>query len=340
NDAPNSNLSAATNRERFTGGLVGNVALPLLADFWTYCDQPDLPAGNGYIADGFNGWQISIPLQSDPRPYFRAVSAGRAPGAQPALCRAPGDSAWVTASGGFGPAGATSARDNTFYWIMLDLLKRQSVITSGFIDINNPHRVPEGFLDPRLGPFYLVNGASTRPANVVPQFAYEFDPPLQNLPAGTSVVPQFRGASIVDGTPWYWDRWIRVDTPLFPNATFNEAARQQLKPTPENFALDPYKAGDAHIRKWDTRPIPGSSSSRNWWTYFYNRTVTRYVNDPNQLMDPNFTIQFKGPNEVFTPNDIRYVNWRLVTSNNTDATPPVSPSIETFSLSYRFQRTN
>jgi hypothetical protein len=30
-----------------TGGLVGNVAQPLLADFWTYCDSPDLPAGNG-----------------------------------------------------------------------------------------------------------------------------------------------------------------------------------------------------------------------------------------------------------------------------------------------------
>ncbi|MBX3461895.1 MAG: hypothetical protein KF830_01905 [Planctomycetes bacterium] len=345
-DAPNSSLSATASREQFTGGLIGNIALPLLADFWTYCDQPNLPAGGGFIADGTNGWQIAIPLQSDPRPYFRAVSAGRAPGAQPALCRAPGDSAWVTASGGFGPAGATAARDNTFYWIMLDLLKRQSVITSGFVDLNNPHRVPEGFLDPRLGPFYLANGQSVRPANVVPLFAYEFDPPLQNLPAGTSVVPQFRGAGIVDPTPWFWSFWINQTTPIYPNDPYGAPGadpalpRNQMRPTPQNFALDPYKAGDAHIRKWDTRPIPGSSTARNWWTHFYNRTVTRYVDDPNQLMDPNFTIQFKGPNEVFTPNDIRYVNWRLVTSNNTDATPPVSPTIETFSLSYRFQRIN
>ncbi len=342
NDAPNSSLNATTSRERFTGGLVGNVALPLLADFWTYCDRPDLPAGNGYIADGTNGWQIAIPVQSSPQPYFRAFSAGRP--FSPTLCRAPGDAAWTTAAGGFAPPGSPTGnpppRDNTFYWIMLDLLKRQSVITAGFIDINNPHRVPEGFGDPRLGPFYLANGQSTRPANVKPFFAYEFDPPLQQQPAGTSVVPQFRGAGVVDGTPWYWDRWINTTTPLSPTPDYTAAARQQLKPTPENFPLDPYKAGDAHIRKWDTRAIPGSGTTRDWWTYFYNRTVTRYVDDPNQLMDPNFTIQFKGPNEVFTPNDIRYVNWRLVIGNNADASPPVSPTIETFALSYRFQRTN
>jgi hypothetical protein len=327
NDAPNTNLTS-TARERFTGGLVGNVGLPLLADFWTYCDRPDLPAGNGFIADGTNGWQIAIPVQSSPQPYFRAFSAGRP--FSPTLCRAPGDAAWTTASGGFAPPGSPTGnpppRDNTFYWIMLDLLKRQSVITAGFIDLNNPHRVPEGFADPRLGPFYLVNGQSTRPTNVVPSFAYEFDPPLDQLPVGTSVVPQFRGAGVVDGTPWYWDRWMNTTTPLYPAPDFTVTARAELKPTAVNFPLDPYKAGDAHIRKWDTRPIPGTGTTRNWWTYFYNRTVTRYVDDPNQLMDPNFTIQFKGPNEVFTPNDIRYVNWRLV--------------IETFAMSYRFQRTN
>ncbi|MBL9079831.1 MAG: hypothetical protein JNL08_20200 [Planctomycetes bacterium] len=338
NDAPNNSLSSPTAREKFTGGLLGNIALPLLADFWTYCDQPNLPAGGGFIADGTNGWQIAIPVQSSANPYFRAVSAGRA--TPTPICRAPGDSQWVTASGGYGPTGATTAaRDNTFYWIMLDLLKRQSVITSGFIDLNNPHRVPEGFVDPRLGPFYLQGGVSVRPANVKPLFAYEFDPPLDKLPTGTSVVPQFRGAGIVDPSPWYWEKWISASTPLYPANPFTAEVRQQLKPTPANFPLDPYKAGDAHIRKWDTRSVAGSSS-RDWWTYYYNRVVTTYVDDPNTLMDPAFTIQFKGPNEVFTPNDIRYVNWRLVTGNNTEASPPVAPTIETFALSYRFEQSN
>lgn len=345
NDAVNQNLTSG--QDNFTGGLVGNVGLPLLADFWTYCDSSELPAGGGYVALGTNGWQVAVPVQSDPNPMFRVLSAGRPATStgQPPICRSPSDSQWNTASGGYAlgpPVTQTPPGDNTFYWIMLDVLKRQSVITNGFIDLNNPHRVPEGFADPRLGPFYLQNDTSTLPANVLPSFAYEFDPPLSQLPAGTSLVPQFRGASVVDPTPWYWSDWINQTTPLFPaangNTGFDASMRAQLKPTSANFPLDPYKAGDAHMRKWDTRTIPGTSTTRNWWTYLYNRTVTRYVEDPNQLMDPAFTIQYAGPNETFTPRQVRYVNWRFVTSNNADANPPVAPTIETFALSYRFQR--
>jgi hypothetical protein len=334
-----SNNSAST--ESFTGGLVGNVALPLLADFWTYCDSGELPAGNGYVALGTNGWQIALTVQSSPTPNFRCYSAGRAAlatGSQP-ICRGPSDTQWTTASGGYTPTGqGTASSDNSFYWIMMDLVKRQSVITNGFVDLNNPHRVPEGFTDVRLGPFYLSGGNSTRPADVVPTFAYEFDPPLTSLPAGTSVVPQFRGASAVDSSPWYWEKWISVSTDLFPTANYTAGVRTQLKPTASNFPLDPFKAADAHIRKWDTRAIPNTTTARNWWTYFYNRTVTKYVEDPNELMDPAYTIRYAGPNEAFTPREVRYVNWRFVTSNNVDAVPPVAPTIETFSLSYRFQR--
>ncbi|HZN38068.1 MAG TPA: hypothetical protein VFD82_04650, partial [Planctomycetota bacterium] len=331
--------------DAYTGGLVGSVALPLLADFWTYCDLSSLPAGGGYIALGTNGWQVAITVQSGSTPNFRVLSAGRAPiGSGPSVCRSQGEPQWQTASGGFiyPTTGTTPPGDNTFYWIMLDVLKRQSVITNGFLDLNNPHRVPEGFADPRLGPFYLQGGQTTMPAGVLPRFDFEFDPPLAQLPPGTSVVPQFRGASVVDPTPWYWNTWINATTPLFPTgatagAPYTPAHREQLKPTAVNFPLDPYKAGDAHIRKWDARPIPLGAAARNWWTYFYNRTVTTYVEDPNDLMEPTFTIQFQGPNEVFTPRNIRYVNWRFVTSNNVDANPPVTPSIESFSLSYRFQ---
>ncbi|MCU0864770.1 MAG: hypothetical protein MUC36_13340 [Planctomycetes bacterium] len=340
NDLPNQNLTGS-NVDQFTGGLVGSIALPLLADFWTFCDSPTLPEGGGYVALGTNGWQVSVTVQSGPQPNFRVYSAGRAalPGQQP-ICRSSSDPQWSTASGGFTPGpppGSTIPGDNTFYWIMMDVLKRQSVITNGFVDINNPHRVPEGFADPRLGPFFLAGGASTVPANLRPNFAYEFDPPLDQLPTGTSLVPQFRAASIVDPTPWYWNAWMQgAANPLFP-AAYTAAMRTQLRPTASNFPLDPYKAGDAHLRKWDTRVISGGSASRNWWTYNYNRTVTRYVEDPNDLVDPAFTIQYQGPNEAFTPRDVRYVNWRFVTSNNTDASPPVLPVIETFALSYRFQ---
>jgi hypothetical protein len=343
NDATNQSLTSGS--DFFTAGLVGNIALPLLADFWTYCDTSTLPAGGGYIALGTNGWQTAVTVQSGPQPNFRVLSAGRpASQAGPAVCRAPSDQAWNSAQGGLlATGGSTPPGDNTFYWIMMDVVKRQSVITNGFIDINNPHRVPEGFADPRLGPFYLAGGVSTVPIDVLPTFAYEFDPPLSQLPAGTSLVPQFRGASVVDPTPWYWNAMISAPNALYPDAAnppvpgqLSASMRTQMRPTAANFPLDPYKAGDAHIRKWDTRLNAGVA--RNWWTYLYNRTVTSYVENPNELMDPAYTIQFAGPNESFTPRSIRYLNWRFVTSNNADAVPPVAPTIETFALSYRFER--
>jgi hypothetical protein len=170
--------------DNFTGGLVGNVALPLLADFWTFCDRPDLPVGGGYIASGTNGWQVAITVQSDPRPSFRVLSAGRAALASggAALCRAPGDASWTTAQGGFvgQTTGTTPPGDNTLYWIMMDVAKRQSVITNGFVDLFNPHRVPQGHPDPRLGPFFLNGANPSLPANTLPSFAYEFDPPLSS----------------------------------------------------------------------------------------------------------------------------------------------------------------
>jgi hypothetical protein len=340
--SPTANPPLSGPADNFTGGLVGNIALPLLADFWTICDRPDLPVGGGYVASGLNGWQVSVTVQSDPNPAFRAFSGGRAPltsGGQ-AVCRSPSDASWNQAQGGF--VGQTStptpATDNTLYWIMMDVVKRQSVITSGFFDLFNPHRVPAGFGDPRLGPFFLTGGVPSLPANVLPSFAYEFDPPPSKFPAGTAVVPQFRAAGAVDPNPWYWNAFMKSSTGAFPDgAGITATMRTQLKVTADNFPLDPFKAGDAHLRKWDTRTAP-SGVARNWWTYLYNRTVTQYVEDPNDLMDPTFTIQYASPSEPFTPRDIRYLNWRFITVNNAEASPPVAPSIETFALSYRFQQ--
>ena len=149
------------------------------------------------------------------------------------------------------------------------------------------------------------------------------------------MVPQFRGAGEVDPNPWYWESWMLPTSSQLYKSTngFTPELRSQMQPTSVNFPLDPYIAGDAHIRKWDKR------GNRNWWTYFYNKTVTTYVEDPNQLVDPAYTLQFAGPSESFTPQDVRYVNWRFVTSNNVDANPPIAPTIETFALTWRFQNT-
>ncbi|MBL8755983.1 MAG: hypothetical protein JNK15_21995 [Planctomycetes bacterium] len=343
NDAPNHRIDQPSTQEGQTDGLCGAIAMPLLADFRTMVDSSELPIEDPFTAFGTNGWQVAITVQSGAQPNFRVLSAGR-PSAAPqgGLPLTTSSPFWSLANGGWGPGAtpsaswvATPAGDNTFYWMMMDVVKRQSVITAGFVDLHNPHRVPEGFGDPRLGPFYLQGGSSTLPANVLPDFAYEFDPPLSKLPAGTSIVPQFRGASAVDPQPWYWNSWANTTNPLFPAASpqsplFTAAMRAALRPNSTNFPLDPFKAGDAHIRKWDTR------AGRNWWTHLYNRTVTRYVEHPNELMQPSFCNQYSGPTDPFRPRDVRYVNWRFVTGNNVDVDPPVAPMIETFALSYRF----
>ena len=360
NDASNYQLANNNVKDNYTDGLVSAIALPLLADFQVFFDSSELPLGNPFAASGANGWQVSVTVGSDPRPRFRVFSGGR-PAAAPQgeLAMGPSNPGWNVASGGWAlnpgnpaapwtvtpppiPGAPDIKGDNTLYWIMADLLKRQSVATNGFIDLNNPHRVPEGFADVRLGPYFLANGQVTTPTDVSPSFGYSFDPPLQRLPAGTTIVPQFRGASAVDDSPWYWSRWINTVTRLWPsptqaNPSITPQHRQDLRPTASNFPLDPFKAGDAHIRKWDTRPLPGSSAQRDWWTYLYNRTVTSYVEDPNELTKPEFAASFGGPNEPFLPRDIRYVNWRFVMQNNVASNPSVDPYLETFAFSYRFE---
>ncbi|MEC7583252.1 MAG: hypothetical protein VYE77_02960 [Planctomycetota bacterium] len=342
NNANNYKLRSQNSPDAFTEGLVGNIALPLLADFWTGCDSAELPAGNGYVAFGTNGWQISITLQSGAQPNFRVLSAGHPqwPTGTPELCVSPASNRWEIARGGWTPpaggtgnGSATASADNSLYWMMFDFLKRQSVITAGFVDLYNPHRVPLGFADSRLGPFFLnpVTGALQLPAETEPEFAFEVDPPLSLMPGGTSVAPQFRAASAVDSSPWYWKEWVDEHANFYP-----AVLDLQLKPDETNFPLDPFKAADAHIRKFDDRFVGGAS--RNWWTHFYNTTVTGYVQDPNTLMDLTYLSQYAGPGQGFTARDVRYVNWRYLMTNNTEATPPVAPAIETFALSYRFEK--
>jgi hypothetical protein len=169
-------------------------------------------------------------------------------------------------------------------------------------------------IDPRLGP-YTTTG-------LLPVFSYDFEPPLSTLPAGTAVITEFRAAGEIARSNQYWP--ITGSNPANPNDA-------------DVFPLDPLKAGDAHIRHYDDRPIPGTTN-RNWWVYHYNEKLTDYTDDPNDLVNTAFTNQFSGPFESFEGKDVRYFNWRFIMRNNVEADPPVSPKIESFSVSYRFTR--
>ena len=329
NNLQNYWLEAPSRLDTATGGLVGAIAAPLLADFWVFPDSSNLPKGNPFLASGLNGWQISITVTSSPPqtpwPYFRAVSAGGLVNGKPQLVD-PSSPAWATASGAYTPSGATTvARDNSLYWIMADFVKRQTVVTAGFVAIFDPHRMPPTVVDPRLGPYLAdqPNGAW------LPRFVHDFEPQLTELPGGTEVIPEFRGAGAVDtlsvpagkaGMPW----------------AAAHGGMHTNYPDEQNFPLDPLKAGDAHIRKFDDRKLNGVA--RMAWTYNYNRNVTRYTSDPNALMDTRFTSLFAGPNETFLPSDVKYFNWRFIMRNNVDAATPAAPKIQSFSVSYRFEK--
>src|SRR5262249_27186622 len=212
--------------------------------------------GNGYIALGVNGWQVSLTVQSSPTPNFRVLSTGRtALNGQPVICLGPGSSDWVTAHGGYFPLSNTrtpvSGGDNTFYWLMIAFLKRQTVTPSGFVDLYTPPRVPPGFEDSRLGPYFTnpQTGAIELPPDTLPHFTWDIDPPLGSLPGGTQVVAQFRAAGAVDTLPWYWSEWANPGIPAPGNATANvggvvlypQQIRAQLRPDAVNFPLDPSK---------------------------------------------------------------------------------------------------
>ncbi len=332
-------LQATTRRDSFTGGGLGSIALPLLADFWTYPDDPELPAGNGFLATGFNGWQIALSVQSGAQPNFRAFSGGVAGVlGKPPIHVDPSTPAWTRAAGGYNPNTGNRAglnADNSVYWLMADFLKRQTVMTNGFVEILNPHRMPQrnyGEGDPRLGPFFVDSAGSTKlPTGVLPNFDWSFEPPLESLPSGTGIVPQFRAASMVDPAPWRWTNLngARAGSPA-------KAYYHGEQPTAENFPLNPFIAGDAHMRKYDDRLVNGQA--RNHWAYYYNRQVTSYTTDINEMMESNFLVNFVGPNETLAPDEVKYFNWRFIMRNNVEATPPVSPSVESFSVTYRFER--
>ncbi|MEZ5963309.1 MAG: hypothetical protein R3F56_05615 [Planctomycetota bacterium] len=339
----NYNISTANRNQvdRVTDGLVGAIALPLLGDFQMYPDDVNLPDGRGYVASGANGWQVSLAIQSSSVPNFRVYSGGSIYQGRPRYVN-PGSTQWNRASGGLNPinGNSTTAGDNTFYWAQWDFLKRQSVVTFGFVDVINPHRVdpdfggqnppaPYPFHDPRLGPYFDEFGASAvLPLGVKPQFAPLFEPPLSEIPGGTEVIPQYRAASIVHPKPWV----SAACTPLTYWST-----RSQEPPDYINFPLDPLKAGDAQNRKYEDSTMESPPRQRNFWTYPYNLHVTDYVDDPNRLTNATFLSQYAGPFDSFQPNDVRYFNWRLVMKNNVDATPAVSPSIESFAMIYRLE---
>jgi hypothetical protein len=297
--------------DALTGGLVGAIGLPLLADVQVI---PDGNPDEFRLPTGANGWQIALTVQSSSMPGFRAYSGGGVVGGRPERV-SPSSPCWTRACGGILPSGQrTPFADNSLYWAMADFVTTKSVMTLGFVELANPHRMQDGTVDPRLGPYF--GGALPRGLRV--DYAELFDPPLTLLPVGIQVIPEYRAAGALDPAPW---RSVEDGYRTAPDA--------------RNFPLDPFKAGDAHIRKNDTRLVAGQP--RDWWTHFYTRNLTAYTRDADDLSDPAFIARFAGPRDVFGPDDVRYFNCRLILRNGMDGGLPTVPRLDSFMVTYRFE---
>ena len=227
----------------------------------------------------------------------------------------PGTEAWELAQGGYRPSGQRTSNtvDNTLLWIAADFLKRRSVLTSGFVDLTNPHRMPDDdTTDPRLGPF---------PRAQAVDLSWFIDRADLDPRDGGTITVAFRAAGPVDYDPW---RWRAL------------GANPALKPDRINFPLDPLKACDAHIRKFDDRKGP-IGAPREDWTHLYNRRITDYFDEPERAFDADYLGRYGRAEDPFTPRDVRYLNWRLVLENGSGRGRPTSPIIDTFALAYRLE---
>lgn len=280
-------------------GQVGSIALPLLTDFLVFPDDPLAPKDNPWKATGFNGWQISLTVQSGPLPYWRAYSGGGLSGTTE---KKVDPSSEDNANGGWNPqTGArTSWGDNSCYWACVDFLKRQSVMTYGFIDLTDPHNaVANKIDDPRLGPYTWTNDS-------LPKFDTWFDPPLSTLPGGTKLIPEFRAA----------DKFLS-----------NSVAR----------SLDPLIAGNAHIRFGASASTRGW---RNWQHTERLTTYVSDPNELlDETYLSQFKATGTGTQLIgMTPESVKLLNWRFIFENNVQVEPSTSPSLDSFALTYRVQK--
>ncbi len=263
----------SANRTSADDGNVGSIALPIMADFWSYVDDPKLPKDDPFFATGANGLQLSLAVTSSAVPYFRVYSGGSLVLSKNAKYVRPGSRDFKVASGGWNPlSGArTAAGDPTQYWMRFDWLRRKSYMTYGFINLQDPHSdATNNYGDPRLG----SSNAYAMSANQICNFQEFFEPPLSTLPTGTVIEAEYRGA---------------------------DRASSGFK------ALDPRLPGNAHIRRssgsqWAyryTNKLTKYTTNPN--QLFQDSYLGKFQLDASKVRIMNWRIRFQNNPEAVNP---------------------------------------
>lgn len=309
------------------------IALPLLVDFKVFPDD----AANGF-ANGNNGFQVamlgspSFGFPGAPGGYYDRLGSGCGTAVPP----------WprvrVHASGGFDlitgapilidPANQLTAAasivkdaglgnpaqalfsappgDGMLNWARADFVRKVSTMTFGFFDTLQPQRAQfvdanqTVTADPGFPNLQAVN-PNLRISDVVVQI----DPPQARQPAGTSVLVEMRGAESFDNAGTLYN-------PSYPGQNPTDAFNLRGNLLNANYACEAYRYSTANV----------AGSPRVAAT-----NLTRYVPEDqiNLIRD--------SANGLLP----RFLNMRIVMTNNVEVTPALSPALRSMTIVYRMQ---
>ena len=315
------------------------IALPLLVDMKLFAEDPS----NG-IASATNGFQVatlgppSAGFPAAPGGYYDTAASGCG-GGYPAWPRVR-----VHASGGFDlitgseilvdPANALSAQasivkdaglgsattalflapegDGMLHWSRADFVRKVSTATFGFIDTLQPQRaeivdqnqsvqIEDGF------PNWLGVSPLLRISDVLVQI----DPPQNRQPAGTGVIVELRAAETIFNSGELYN-------PIFgANASDTLPDLGAVPPDPgrgnllnANYACEAYRYSTANVSAAPRVTATG---------------LTKYVTE-DEITD------IRNSSTGLYP---RFLNPRIVMTNNVDVSPALSPSLRSMSIVYR-----
>lgn len=211
----------------------------------------------------------------------------------------------LTQSGlaGNGPQGIVRAPagDGMLHWAAADFVRKVSTVTFGFFDTKRPNQ-RVGATVPNGYPDFT---AASAPADLgITDFTTLLDPPLAQQPAGTSVVFELRCA----------ENFANSDILYNPGNSDTVANRGNL--LNPNYACEAYRYAEGNSGTSFSAP---RISATNLSAYVTQDRVDTIRNPLTGLLP-------------------RYMNFRLVMTNNIDVTPAISPSLRSMSVVYRMSR--
>ncbi len=319
------------------------IALPLLVDFLVFPDS----AANG-LANGANGFQmamISAPSGFSGNPpapggYYGITPLGCANrdnwpntrihttgGLDPSnnqdilvnpATQEVAQGGWIKDSGavvitgagvaGNGPLGIFRAppADPMINWAQADFVRKVSTMTFGFFDTLQPNLSTAGGGTPDY-----VALAGTVGNVAIQELITQMDPPQAQQPAGTQVVVEFRGAQNFANSDVLYDPG-QDDTVPDPVQGGPTGRGNLLNP---NYSCEAYRYDQPNSGPaFDTPRVDADG-------------LTAYVTEDrlDRLRRPNGLLP-------------RFMNLRLVMTNNVDVTPALSPALRSMAVIYRMGR--